>query len=964
METLLAEHRAICVVASAGAGKTIQAEFFAHASGKPVAWLTLDGRDASPPRLLSALGLALAPVVPVASEVVSDSLQSGFDHTEVAVLLAEAMGAHDLLLVVDRCEHIGGSDAERVLATFFRHSPAGIRAVLLSRDEFPSAFTTLIDEGHAARMSDDELLLTADEASAVLNSRDHDVAVETALEATGGWVAGVAFWPGADSGSSRSEIHAYLGAELLDQLPEPEQRFLLDTSILHEVTRTSASAICGHDVGDVWKQLRSRHLPATTSTAQTFVYQPIFRTFLRNQLQARDPGRLQDLYRAYAAHLVSVGQLEEATECYLSAGDLDAAIGPAEQCLDRLYQRADWPVLLRWCGGIGELRVRRQPRLLAAYLQALHGSRRFDTTRRIVRETERLGLFRPATEAEPRLLARMAWAMQDEPAEALRLLDSYTGDERTEAVRFMIEATSHIDPALPPRRMASADLAARQVTWGLLIQGRLGEVIGTAGPRGDGAVVDTNLLLALAARGDVESAWPLWDLIPDHMRARAQTSFVQAWLLLADGDTAGALKAVEAALTESRESGFGFYPAYRVFCARVLLSMGHSSEAGALLDQVMPTIEARGNRYLVEWGQMLIGLRYLLGDEPEEAAAVLREAVHSMRRAQRLLFLPTTCLYLSDAEARLGHRDVAHDLAATAVDVTDATGGRGLLAIALRDVPDVADRERAASASDPRWKQLLAGPAAVTRLRHRTAASRSIDLQPFGAYPDLTVDGAPLSVHRLKVIELVAYLTLHPHGVDRGELQRSLFPDVDQRRGGNHFRQIAHKLHQLTGIRLARGSEGRVNWPEDTALDSLDARLERTVTEARSLEDADRLAQLRLVLNAIPGPYLARSVLPWAEHRRYQLDAVREEALLEITRLHAGLGDPVAAHESAELLLKLNPLCIEAYRYLQGPGTGPLPAAIYRRAVQALEEMALSPSEIDEITRDLWSPAVSEGRQA
>jgi tetratricopeptide (TPR) repeat protein len=962
METLLEEHPALCIVAAAGSGKTVQAQLFAHAWGEPVAWLTLDRRDTSPSRLLSALAVAMSPVVTAACEIVGDALQSGFDHEEVAVLLADAVGAHELLLVVDQCDQIGGGDAQRVLAAFVGHAPAGIHAVLLSRDEFDPGFAPLIDQGRVARISDDDLQLAADEAAALLASRRHDVAVEAALEATGGWVAGVAFWPGPGSSASRSEMHAYLGAELLDRLAEPEQRFLLDTSILNEVTRPSASAICGYDVSAVWDQLGSRHLPATTSTAGTFVYQPIFRSFLQGELQVRDPGRVQELYRSYAAHLMSVGQVEEATECYLSGGDLDAAIGSAEQCLDRLYQRADWPMLLRWCTAMGEARIRRQPRLLAAYLQALHGTRRFDMTRRIVRETERLGLFRVATEAEPRLLASMAWAMQDEPAEALRLLDSYTGDARTEAVRFMIAATSQIDPAAPPRRVASADLG-RQVTWGLLIQGRLSAVIGSVDPPGDGSIVDTNLLLALALRGDLEDAWHLWDQVPDQMRGRAQTWFVRAWLLLAEGDSDGALAAVEAALTESRESGFGFYPVYRVFCARVLLSLGQAEEAGVLLEELMPTIEAQGNRYLVEWGQVLIGLKFLLGDQPEEAATALREAVRSMRRAERLLFLPMACVYLSDAEARLDRPGVAHELATTALDVTDTTGARRWLAVALRDVPDVVDRELAADASDPRWRALIADDAVVTRVHRRPGRARSIDLQPFGPHPDIFVDGAPLAVHRFKVIELVAYLVLHPDGVDRHELQRNLFPGVDQRRGGNHFRQIAHKLHQLTGIRLARAAEGEVIWPEDAALDSLDGRLERTISGAQSLEGPDRLAELRLVLDEIPGPYLERSVLAWAEHRRYQLEVVREEALLEITRLCAELGDSVAAHQSAESLLKLNPLCIEAYRYLQEPGAGPGSAAIYRRAVQALEDMALSKSEIDEITRGLRSSA-AEGRRA
>ena len=68
----------------------------------------------------------------------------------------------------------------------------------------------------------------------------------------------------------------------------------------------------------------------------------------------------------------------------------------------------------------------------------------------------------------------------------------------------------------------------------------------------------------------------------------------------------------------------------------------------------------------------------------------------------------------------------------------------------------------------------------------------------------LIVDGQPARIGRTKILELVACLSLHPRGIDRFELQRRLFPEADQRSGGNHFRQIAHKLRHTTNVNLER----------------------------------------------------------------------------------------------------------------------------------------------------------------
>jgi ATP/maltotriose-dependent transcriptional regulator MalT/DNA-binding SARP family transcriptional activator len=944
---LLGDHQGAVVVAAAGSGKTVQAQLFARCWGLPLAWLTLDSGDASPSRLLSRIALALSPFVPDEPNLVEAGLQAGQQNEEVAVTLVEAVAEQELLLVVDDCETATSEPGVgSILGACLRYAPGGLQIMLLGREDFPLAVSRLILEGRVAKVTDDDLRLTIDEAEELLATRRNDVCAGEVMKVTEGWVAGVAFWPAGVHTRERSvDLINYMCGEILDRLPADEQQFLLDTSILQTVTPVSAAVLCGHDIAEVWRKVAAHHLPATTAADASVVYHPVFRSFLRDQLEQRCPTRVVSLSRRYADHLAATAHYEEATEIYLSINEPDLAAATAEASLDVLYERADWTVLMRWLEAIGDDRIRPRPRLVGAQIRALHGTRRFDDARRVISEYDRFGQLRLATEADPGLLATAGWAMQNLPAEARRLLDTYNGDFRTEAVRFLIAATTDIDPAVPPSGSGWADME-RIVTWSLLAQGRLADVLRIIPHPGEGPVVNPNLILVLILRGDLEEARRLFDRIPLEIRGRAQSHFTEAWLLLAEGDAQGALKASESAITESRQTGFAMTPLYRLFSARALLTVGHVDDAIGVLQEVMQQVHAQGDRFLLEWAQSLTGLGYLQRGELDRARLVLAEAVRSMQRSHRYLMLPVAATYLSEVEAQLGNAEAGHELAALAYEIAEKTGALQFFIGALKETPSVLGREIADDLTNHKWRRLVISKSArVNHPRDSDAPRLIVDIQPFGPDRDIVVDGRPLNVGRFKIIELAAYMVLHPNGVERGQLQRQLFPNVDQRRGGNHFRQIAHKLHEVTGLRLERDKRGDLHWPAGVNVDSADTRFERLVDEASSAIGDERRERLEAALALARGDYLEKSDLPWAEQRRYQIDVIREEALLEVTRLCLDAGAYARAREHAERLLLINAYCDEAYRLLidieRRIGTESSSRAVYRRGLQALRDLGL-----------------------
>src|SRR3954468_10803992 len=108
---LVDRHRPVWVTATAGAGKTTAVVQAAGLLDRPLAWLTLDGTDTAPGRLLVYLEAAVVSQVTDAQGIVGAALPARIPHAEVAGLLAEAVGDTPLLLVIDGLEQFAADDA-------------------------------------------------------------------------------------------------------------------------------------------------------------------------------------------------------------------------------------------------------------------------------------------------------------------------------------------------------------------------------------------------------------------------------------------------------------------------------------------------------------------------------------------------------------------------------------------------------------------------------------------------------------------------------------------------------------------------------------------------------------------------------------------------------------------------------------------------------------------------------------
>ena len=214
-------------------------------------------------------------------------------------------------------------------------------------------------------------------------------------------------------------------------------------------------------------------------------------------------------------------------------------------------------------------------------------------------------------------------------------------------------------------------------------------------------------------------------------------------------------------------------------------------------------------------------------------------------------------VYLAEAWFQLGDFDAAGKYLATGRDADHEIGRAFWFADALQHCP----LSRAALSRDD-------GPSGATRLV--MGSSSVVGVETLGDGYGVFAGGESICA-RLKVVELLACVALHPQGIERNRLQQRLLPDSDRRRGGNHFRQIVHQMRKSTGIVLDRLPGDRLALPEQPTIVVSDMEFQRLIDFPRD-DGAEGLVAVRRAVDLCRGRYLGESEVDWAEERRHQLD--------------------------------------------------------------------------------------------
>jgi ATP/maltotriose-dependent transcriptional regulator MalT/DNA-binding SARP family transcriptional activator len=917
------------ILAGPGWGKRTAAQTYADSRQPEVNWVVIDPDE---PAQTLARGLLDSG----AASLRLDDLKPG-DFTAAA---ARGRG----LLVVEHGESVLGDDrCTSWMAAYVAAAVPELDILVLTSRHLGPVLSEQVMSGRCDVVTERDLSLTADEASELVEqlAGSRAVEVQQVLKATGGWIAGVSmiarFGPEDDPRSSEF-LFSYLDTDVVGVLPDSEQHFLVVTSLLESVTVADSIALLGEEGEELWHRVRARSLPLVDPHESSLRYHAPLRAYLQDRLAGFGRDRLTELRRRYGSFLSVTGRTSDAVAWFAGYGEAEAARTVVESAVISSADRTvDWSQLSRWIDLVGEDVLMASNIVAGAMIRSLHQSRRLDEAVILIRQLESAGRMEAVLAADPNLLSVLLWTLHNLPIDAAPYLSRYESDDRSEAIRFMLAATSGSEPALMPLPTYSADLSPL-IHWGLLWQGRLDEVVAALEADAADTTDDPNLILGALWSGQPNLAEQALELIPADRRSRPHALFAQAAMAVAAGDHERAIRMLRSGVEGARRTGA--LSIFEVLTAFAQLESGAAGEVVSALAARLGRIETSDRKAVAEWAHFVFDLARLQMDRPEEVLPDISATAEVMRKAKRNMLLAGALLIKAECELRLGDEGAARVSLAESRSVhytsTYWTDRARSYCRALRKAGWL-DEPQAATASD----------VAATEGKLPSV----VELRPFANPPQIVVDGHVTEVRRVKVVELMADLALHPEGLDRSALQLRLFPDVSKARGGNHFRQIVFRLRELTGVTLDRPTPSTVAWPAEVKLVSSDVEFEQTLLRIRGsgAQPASVADELLSAIEAGVGTYLVDSDLEWVEQRRNYLSVLLEEAMLDFLRSSVEVGDIDAIRQWGRRILDLDPYNEEVYVLLMRAerhrGNHAACLAIYRQAAKALSEIGLDPGE-------------------
>ncbi len=398
-----ASPRLVLIAAPAGYGKTtLMTQWLTSPAveGASVAWLALDAGDAEPQRFLSHLVAAIQKAEPAVGVETIALLEAGgrVNAQEALVSLVNDLDllAGPIVVALDDYHVIDATDVHEAVTFLLDNLPPGVTIAMTTRADPPLPLSRLRARAELVELRAADLRFTEDEARAFLNDvmtlglEPEQVAALAAR--TEGWAAGlqlaalsiapteagpdvatVGRFVDAFTGSHRYVLD-YLVEEVLDRQPTDVRTFLLNTSVLDQLTGGLCDALTERDDGQrMLETLERAHLFVTALDHERrwYRYHHLFAEALRARLEFRDAPRLRDLHRAAARWYAGAGMLADALPHALAGEDTSLAADLVELGLPQLSLQRQDRTLRHWLDSLPEAEKARRPILATGHAWSL-----------------------------------------------------------------------------------------------------------------------------------------------------------------------------------------------------------------------------------------------------------------------------------------------------------------------------------------------------------------------------------------------------------------------------------------------------------------------------------------------------------------------------------------------------------------------------------------------------------------
>ena len=388
------------VCAPGGFGKTtLLAQLAAGiASEQVLLWTSVDVDDNDSHRFFATLLRAVEPLQ-LAWEIPPATLlanAAGSD-SQARAALASFVNAlctapvRRIVLVLDDLHCVDDVGVFELLESLIERLPDHVAMVLGSRVEPSLPLARWRAHGELVEIIPWDLQFSEAEATALAAARsgaDPDPkSVREAVRRTHGWAAGLTMVlestlrpvtqrAGGSMADTDRHLFAYLAQEVLAELPEDMREFVLQCSVLTELSPHACTVVTERtDSRRILEALYRRNLflTATDDAVPVLRFHDLFREFLQSELERRYPQRVADLHeRAGRAEQ----SLARAVAHFIKARRWAEAMQLIARNGEALLSGGDHAVIERWIDQIPESARRHDPWI--AYLRGFCGWLRWD----------------------------------------------------------------------------------------------------------------------------------------------------------------------------------------------------------------------------------------------------------------------------------------------------------------------------------------------------------------------------------------------------------------------------------------------------------------------------------------------------------------------------------------------------------------------------------------------------------
>ncbi|WKV83352.1 LuxR C-terminal-related transcriptional regulator [Pseudomonas sp. B24_DOA] len=428
--------RLLLVSAPAGFGKSSLAVEFCQSlpSHWQSLWLGLSPRDSDPGRFLERLLEGLQDYFPALGAGALGLLKMRQRHQPFAFEewldgLLDELALHldpaaPLLLVLDDYHLAQGPVLDRCLQFFLNHLPDGLLVMVTSRQRPDWHLARLRLSRQLLELHEQDLRLTHDEALTLLDRHSSSLrgeALESLIQRSEGWVAGLRFWllAVAEAGNDAALpqalnggeglIRDYLLEEVIDCLPAEVQSFLYETAPQERFCSELCDAVReAHDSAEILRFLLAHQvfLVPLDEHGHWYRYHHLFSDLLRSRPIARAMVPNATLHLRACRWFNAQGLLDEAVEQALRAGHLDVAANLVQNLSEeQLLAEQNVGMLLRWKMDLPDSLLISTPRLIVLYSWALGLACQLDAAEELASHLSRF-LPAPSATAQKSMLAQ------------------------------------------------------------------------------------------------------------------------------------------------------------------------------------------------------------------------------------------------------------------------------------------------------------------------------------------------------------------------------------------------------------------------------------------------------------------------------------------------------------------------------------------------------------------------------